>query len=226
MPAKRAFTGRPFATEEDVDVDRVEREAQLAHVVLFTGHMIDSPRRVAKGESRFPPTLEAELRARALILKALIGETEQEGGVSLGLAGGACGGDILFHEACLELGIPTQLFLALPREDFKITSVQHGGPQWVERYNNLCERVPPRVLDRSEALPHGLTGKDGFDIWQKSNLWMLFNALALEPGRVTLLALLNPDQEADGVGGTGHFVHEASRRGVKTVVLDARKLLN
>ena len=198
---------------------------QLARVVLFTGHMIDTAKRTKKGEPRFPPTPEAEAKARELIENALRDEMKLDGGVSLGIAGGACGGDILFHDVCFDLGIPTQLFLALPRPDFQAASVDHGGPKWVERYETLCDRVPPRVLGTSDELPRWLSGKKDYDIWQRNNFWMMFNTLALGPRRLTLLALFNPDREPDGAGGTGHLVKEAAKHGFKAVELDARKLL-
>jgi len=52
---------------------------------------------------------------------------DQEGSVSFGIAGGACGSDILFHEVCESLGIPTQLFLALPKDKFHVESVDRAG---------------------------------------------------------------------------------------------------
>ncbi len=210
----------------ELRADAQASKPQLARVVLFTGHMIDTAKRTKEGKPRFPPTPQAEAKARELIASALREEMKLEGGVSLGIAGGACGGDILFHEVCLELGIPTQLFLALPRPDFQVKSVQHGGPKWVERYQELCDRVPPHVLASSEDLPRWLSGKKGYDIWQRNNFWMMFNALALEPRRLTLVALLNPDLEPDGGGGTSHLVTEAAKRGFKPMELDARKLLS
>jgi hypothetical protein len=195
-----------------------------SRVVLFTGHMVDTPDR-APEKMRFPPTAKAEATARALILDALAGEKDKEGGVAFGIAGGACGADILFHEACESLGIPAQLFLALPQDDFQVASVQRGGPEWVERYHRLCQRIPPRVLQQTEALPRWLTDKPGYDVWQRNNLWMMFNALAADAQHLTLIALYNNEREADGPGGTAHLVAVARNWGFKAIELDARALL-
>jgi len=200
-----------------------EAEPPLQRVVLFTGHMIDAPGR-PKDKARFPPTPAAEETAHNLIREALLREAEA-GGISLGIAGGACGGDILFHEACAAAGIPGRLFLALPPDQFLVTSVQRGGPDWVERYRRLCDRLPPRVLQGSEALPDWLAPRKGYDVWQRNNLWMMFNALATGARNLTLLTLYNPDIEADGAGGTAHLVGEAAKYGFKTIKLDARALL-
>jgi hypothetical protein len=145
--------------------------------------------------------------------------------VSCGIAGGACGSDILFHEVCGSLGIPSRLFLALPEDKFQVESVNRGGPSWVERYRKLCQRVPPRVLADSKELPRWLADKKGYDIWQRNNLWMMFNALAEDARRLTLVALYNRERDADGPGGTAHLVDVASKWGFKAVELDARALL-
>jgi hypothetical protein len=195
-----------------------------ARVVLFTGHMVDKADRPAD-RMRFPPTAAAEAKARAMIEEALRAELAEEGGVSLGIAGGACGGDILFHETCAALGIPTQLYLALPQEKFQVESVQRGGPAWVERYRQLCERVPPRVLQDGIALPRWLADKPGYDVWQRNNHWMMFSALATDARHLTLVALYNREREPDGPGGTAHLVAMARKWGFKCVELDARKLL-
>ncbi len=193
-------------------------------VILFTGHMVDAPDR-SKDTRRFPPTPKAEATARRLIEEAVRAELQGGNSTLIGIAGGACGGDILFHEVCQTLGVPTQLMLALPVSAFQVTSVQHGGPAWVERYRSLCERVPPRVLQDSQVLPDWLADKPSYDVWQRNNLWMMFNALATDARRLTLIALYNPDRDPNGPGGTAHLVQEARNWGFKGIELDARALL-
>jgi hypothetical protein len=195
-----------------------------ARVVLFTGHMLDSPTR-SPDKARFPRTPEAEKIARRMIEEALRNEISEDDGVSLGIAGGACGSDILFHEVCESLGIPTRLYLALPEAEFQVESVNRGGPVWVERYQKLCQRLPLRLLAVSKELPRWLAGKNDYDIWQRNNLWMMFNALATDARHLTLIALYNRERDPDGPGGTAHLVNIASKWGFKTVELDARKLL-
>jgi hypothetical protein len=195
-----------------------------ARVVLFTGHLLDAPQRPAD-KARFPRTPKAEKTARLMIEEALRNEMHEEGGVSLGVAAGACGSDILFHEVCESLKIPTLLFLALPEDKFQVESVNRGGPGWVERYRKLCERVPPRVLADSKQLPGWLADKKDYDIWQRNNLWMMFNVLAMDARHLTLMALYNRERDPDGPGGTAHLVNVAAKWGYKTVELDAGKLL-
>jgi hypothetical protein len=70
-----------------------------------------------------------------------------------------------------------------------------------------------------------IADKPDYDIWRRNNLWMMFNALAIYPRHLTLVALYNRERESDGPGGTAHLVATAQRWGFKTIELDARKLL-
>ncbi|MBY5883990.1 hypothetical protein HFN46_33330 [Rhizobium leguminosarum] len=193
-------------------------------VILFTGHMLDAPGR-DKDKARFPNTPEAVAAARKMIEKVVKEEMNEDGGVAFGIAGGACGSDILFHEVCHSLNIPTQLLLALPEAQFQAESVNRGGVDWVMRYQQLCQRVTPRELADSKDLPRWLSSKKGYDIWQRNNLWMMFNALATQARNLTLIALHNREMEPDGPGGTSHLVSVAANWGFKTIELDARQLL-
>jgi tetratricopeptide repeat protein len=192
-------------------------------VLLFTGHMVDAADR-DPAKARFPRTPQAEAIARGLIEEALKKEL-QAGETVFAIAGGACGSDILFHEVCASLGVPTRLYLALPARQFQVASVQRGGSDWVDRYQKLCERVPPMVLQETEALPDWLADKRDYDIWQRNNQWMMFHAVATNAPRLTLISLYNPDRDADGPGGTAHLIGLARRWGFKSVELDARALL-
>ena len=188
--------------------------------VIFSGHMVDGP---AQAQPRFPPTDLAEREARRLIDEAVAAERGSTGAAVWGLAGGACGGDILFHEVCADRGIETQLFLALPEDQFIRTSVQQGGSEWVTRFRRLCERLKPRVLADAPVLPEWVQPPGGDSFWQRNNRWMLFNALAQEARQVTLLALWD-DAGADLPGGTGDLVAQAQARGLSVRRLPAERL--
>jgi hypothetical protein len=188
-------------------------------VLMFTGHMVDADDR---GTPRFPRTPAAEAEAKAMIRNAVLRERDLAGDELTGIAGGACGGDILFHEVCAELEIPTRLFLAVTKDQFVVASVRHAGPAWVERFNNLCDRVTPRELGDSTQLPIWLRTTKGYSIWQRNNLWMLFNALAMDLP-LTLIALWD-EGPADGPGGTRDLVAQVAKRGQKVERLPAERL--
>jgi len=194
-------------------------EAVRSRVIVFSGHRIDAPGRAAP---RFPAS--SEDRAREMIRKAVIDEKELAGSQPIvGLAGGASGGDILFHEVCAELGIPTSLLLALPDDQFAAASVQDAGAGWIERFRALTRRLEVKRLD---GLPDWLEqeSEGRYTIWQRSNRWMLHTAMSRADADVTLIVLWD-GKGGDGPGGTENMVALASSRGVKTVHLPASELV-
>ncbi|HYV13593.1 MAG TPA: tetratricopeptide repeat-containing protein [Pyrinomonadaceae bacterium] len=188
-------------------------------VLLFTGHMIDAP---GRAEPRFPPD-KVDI-AKQKIAEAVAAEQQVAGGIAYGIAGCASGGDILFHQVCESMNIPTHIFLAVPRELYIRASVAKAGPQWIEEFNRLVRSRPVRVLCDSPDLPRWLQDKPGYNIWQRNNLWNLHNALAAAGGEnVTLIALWN-GVTGDGAGGTADMVQKAQDRGAKTIILDTKKI--
>jgi hypothetical protein len=188
-------------------------------VILFTGHRIDAP---ARPTPRFPAVKEEQ--ARAMIRDAVTNIKAKTDGKLLGISGGAAGGDILFHEVCEELNIPSQMYLVLPRNDYIKASVADSGPGWVERFNRLYEKLKAKVLSDSDRLPRWLRAKKDYSIWQRSNLWMLHNALYISQEHLTLMALWN-GSSGDGPGGTEDMVKRAVDRGATFIHLDTRKLI-
>jgi tetratricopeptide repeat protein len=199
-------------------------ERTLKRALLFTGHMVDAANR-APEQVRFPRTEQAEQIARRLIYDAVKQEVGSDADATVGIAGGACGSDILFHEVCAELGIRTELFLALPIAQFQSESVERGGERWVARFAKLCQAKSPRILQSSLAPPAWLAGNKRYSIWERNNLWMMFNTLATGAIDQALLALFNEEREAQGPGGTKHLLEVARKHGLRGIHLDARSLL-
>ncbi len=192
------------------------QQKQTNYFLLFTGHMIDKPDRT---ETRFPASKEAVVRQQVKEKIMEVQRKMKEGYVLTGIAGGACGGDILFHEICGELGIATQMYLALPREQFLVESVAFAGPEWIERFDNLYNKLPHPVLSDNAALPKWLQKKADYNIWVRNNLWELNGALVNGGMNMTLIALWD-GKGADGPGGTEHMVKEANSRGSKVLRID------
>jgi hypothetical protein len=179
-----------------------------------------------------------EGEARRAIREAVLRERESAGAVAHGIAGGASGGDILFHEVCQELGIPTRLYLAVPPRPYIAAAVQAGGEEWVGRFWQLYQRHQyentVRVLsetgDEPEALPAWLRSKPDYTVWQRVNLWMLFNALdeASDPKsadpNITLIALWD-GQPGDGPGVTADLVGKVEKMGARVISIQTRALL-
>lgn len=197
-----------------------QKEEQVPRLLLFTGHMIDQSNRE---QPRFPAAKESV--ARQEIEKHVTAELARGGGAVIGMAGCACGGDILFHEVCADLGIVSKIYLALPKEQYIVTSVQHGGPRWVERFNQLNLRLESRVLSPTKELPRWLREKNAYSIWQRNNLWTFFNALAFGGSNVTLIALWD-GRGGDGPGGTEDMVAHAGSHGAKTIIIDTNTVFS
>jgi hypothetical protein len=205
---------------------------QRKRVLLFAGHMIDAPDRK---KPRFPA--DKEQIAREKIKEAVLKEMNSGAGVKSGYAGGASGGDILFQEVCAELGIPTRLYLAIPPQKYVVTSVQKAGPEWVERFWNLYNehkaqkqvRELSDATDESEYLPAWLREKPDYGIWQRNNLWMLFNALdegcdpKSDDPNLTLIALWD-GAGGDGAGGTADLVNKVEGMGARCEVIKTKEL--
>jgi hypothetical protein len=183
----------------------------MYYSILFTGHMIDKEGRALP---RFPASKEAIVRNE--IKKELSKEKQVIKEKLKGIAGGACGGDILFHELCLELNIASEIFLALAVKDFKNSSVSFAGKDWEDRYEKLVKRLPVHVLPESKA-------NDRNNVWERANVWMLESALKNGGENMTLIALWD-GKPGDGGGGTEHMIKVAREHGAKTKIIDIKKL--
>ena len=184
----------------------------MKHSLLFTGHMIDAKDRA---DPRFPADKENE--AKQEIEKYLLREKEINKDELTGIASGACGGDILFHELCAEMDVPTEMYLALPVDKFKEASVSFAGGDWDMRFDKLVAKLPVHMLPANDE-----NNKEK-NVWERTNLWML--DLALENGgeNMTLIALWN-GKGGDGEGGTEHMVKIAKQQGAGVKIIDTNKL--
>ena len=187
------------------------------HFILFTGHMIDKPDRP---KPRFPASKEKKARqAISNQLKAVVKDLRKS---YFGIAGGACGGDILFHESAAELNIPTALYLLFPKHEFVQQSVAFAGKDWTDRFYSLCNRLPVHIMPEADAFPGD---SNEIDVWERSNRWMLHHALQSGGQHMSLLALWN-GEAGDGTGGTAHMTEAVQQAGGNVTIIDTRKLFD
>ena len=201
----------------------------LAHtkpyMVVFTGHMIDRegrpPRFPAGQEERAKEEIRRQLRALQNRVKDPI----------IGVAGGACGGDILFHEVCQEeaINIPTRLFLAVPKQQYLRESVAFAGSAWVDRFEQLYrDRTQTddhslRVLSPNQRMPFWLQRRKNYSIWERANQWMMYHALAYSGGKTMLMALWD-GKSGSGPGGTQDMVYRMEKHGADLQLINSAKL--
>jgi tetratricopeptide (TPR) repeat protein len=189
---------------------------QPRQVLLFSGHLVDAPDRPTP---RFPADKVA--RASEAIAATLV--QLDAGSEDLALTQGACGGDLLFTEACRRQGTRVLWLQPFAEADFITASVLGGGADWHRRYleSRMALAEPPRAAP--EALGPVPPGHGDSYPYERCNLWLLYSALAWGPDRLSLIALWD-GAGGDGAGGTEHMIEEVRRRTGRVHWIDTRKL--
>ncbi len=179
--------------------------------IVFTGHMVDLPERETP---RFPPAMEP-LAAEAI--RDRLEQAQAQHGTLIGIASAARGGDILFHEACASLDIPTRLVLPFHPDKFLDASVRGiPGSDWEARFETIWRAKVGgnrRVLNLDDAA-------DPFGACNDAMLAMAKELAA----RVVLLALWD-GQGAVKQGGTAAFAEQVREDGGTVVQIDTKTLL-
>jgi len=164
------------------------------NVFLFSGHMID---RADRPQPRFPA--DKEPVAAAAIAQKL--DELGAGAEDIAICSGACGGDLIFAEACLQRGLQVEIRIPFDVPAFLRESVSFAGDQWRERFYKVKEHEKTGLLIMPEELGPVPQGGDPFS---RTNLWMLYNAQAWGPERVHFICLWD-GKSGDGPGGTKHM---------------------
>lgn len=186
---------------------------QPRRVFLFSGHMIDAPGRTPP---RFPPDKEATAAQKIAETLDELGAAPQD----LGLTQGACGGDILFAEACQQRGVQLQLLQPFKEPQFIENSVATGGESWLDRYHAVKQKLETPPLAAPLELGQ-LT--EQMNAYERCNLWLLASALAYGAEKALLICLWD-GSGGDGPGGTTHMMAEVKKKNGRVVWLDTRKL--
>ena len=137
----------------------------------------------------------------------------------IGISSGANGGDLLFREVCEELKVEHRLYLPLPPDRFRNQSVSPAGRYWEDRFDSMLKLCPKFswLTDRFE-MPLWLSVKKGYTTWQRANLWLVEEALAVGAKNFTLLALWDGNKTEE-LGGTYHTRNVAEQRGAALVTI-------
>jgi hypothetical protein len=180
-------------------------------VVLFSGHMIDAPDRKIP---RFPPDKEAVASDAIADALSKIGV----GRGDLAICGGACGGDLLFAEACLAQEMRVEIYIPFDESTFLAGSVDFAGGNWHQRYLAVKAKATLHVApDELGAL------SEGENAYERDNQWMLDSATRFGGDRMAVICLWN-GEGGDGPGGAQHLMAEARRHTSRIYWLDTRKL--
>ncbi len=184
--------------------------------IVFTGHLIDAPGRAVP---RFPDTDEME--AGEILRKALAHLKLYAGNLIVYLSG-ACGGDLLFSEACQAFPqISYQMFLPFDQKKFLGSSVACGGAGWSVRFHSaLAHAGDVRVLP--SVFGAWTQGRDERS-YELLNIWMLAAARARSAREALLVGFWDGQQGMPG--GTAEFFARARSFGIPVLHLRTPKAL-
>ena len=182
-------------------------------VFLFSGHMIDAPDRSVP---RFPA--DKEKIARKAIEKTL--KELHAGADDLAISSGACGGDLLFAEACLDRGLSFEMRLPFPVPEFLERSVLFADQDWEQRFFKVKEHPNTRVYYMQDELGELPVDENPYE---KCNLWMLERAISFGKERVNFICLWD-GKGGDGPGGTRHMIRSIRQRSGYVTILDTNQL--
>jgi hypothetical protein len=204
--------------QEETDFDRgllkkFKPPFEPRYVFLFSGHMVDAP---GRSEPRFPPNKE-KIAAKEIAKK--LGELDA-GSKDLALCGGACGGDLLFAEACLKLDVHLQIRIPFDEPTFLKNSVTFAGGGWRDRYYAVKNNKLTTLFVMPEEF--GPTPPK-VNPYEQSNLWQLYTALSMGAEKVRFICLWD-GKGGNGPGGTNHMHDEVLKRSGKVYVIDTNKL--
>jgi len=181
-------------------------------VLLFCGHMIDSP---GRSDPRFSADFEGSAARRVGEELARQGAGQHD----LAVCGGAGGGDLLFAEACVERGVPLEIWIPFEEEAFLAVSVDPSGAGWRERFHRVTAHPGVSVCSAMEPADGPLRS----DAFERNNDRMLERSLAWGAGRLRFLALWD-GLRGDGAGGTAAMVAAARRWTEAIRIIDPRAL--
>jgi len=190
------------------------RKADPQRVVLFSGHMIDRP---GREKARFP---EAKADAAAREIVAALERLEVTEG-DLGLAQAACGGDLLFVQACLQKKMWVEIRLPQREPEFLADSVSFAHPKWQTLYDEVKAASGTTFLIMPDELG---SAPMHVNEYERANLWMLYSALARGIARLHFICLWD-GQGGDGQGGTQDMFEQIRRLSGRTpTVIDPANL--
>jgi len=130
-------------------------DEHLGSVVIFSGHMVDSPERIRAGYPiRFPnspPLIDAVNRSIEGLLDRL--------NAKVGFCSLACGGDLLFAKAMLVRNAELHVVLPFAEHDFLRTSVNFGQTSeawrgWTLMFHEVLGKVPESHVHYATKEPY------------------------------------------------------------------------
>lgn len=168
----------------------LERMLCVGTVACITGHRVDEGNRVP----RFP---QKNVTSVARAIKGVVREL----GIRYGFGSAACGADLLFAEALLEVGAEVTICLPFPVEDFVKASV---GDEWRRRFERVLHRLPAgHLIVINGETPH--TEEERNEAFGRCNEYvhqLAADTAGILDQRPVLVAVVVPSDDPAARGGT------------------------
>jgi hypothetical protein len=174
-------------------------------IVVFGGVQVDRP---TANRPRFPETQVEDVSAR---VRALLSALRPR----LLVGAAASGADLVFLTEALALGLTPHVVLPFSVEKFQETSVESRGPDWVQRYQRVVDR-----LQYEHGVLEILGESEDADVYVRTNGRMLERAGQLRnDGEEIIVAVLRPTG-SDGRSVTDDLTARAELAGLLVLDLD------
>lgn len=178
-----------------IDFASIDDAFRFPRYAVFSGHMIDAPRRP---EPRLPDTAEMREALHQAIRQRLV-----DGGIQFAVCSAACGSDLIFIDEMLRAGGEVHVVIPWPRDQFIESSVAPGGDYWQAEFTRLLEQVSSISYLTQQTLPDadGIAFEfcnrciNGFAMQRAGALGAEIVPIAIWDGRT-----------GDGAGGAQSFV--------------------
>jgi class 3 adenylate cyclase len=194
------------------DENWIDKYLKIPCVILFAGHMIDRPDRPSP---RFPSELEPfvakEIRNKINKLKP-----------GFGFSSAACGSDILFIEAMLNIDAKVLVALPYEKEQFIRDSVDFvPGSDWRARFESVLARVARVIMVSTQRLE---IGGVSYDFCNDMLLGLAtIHARRLDTPLVSLAVW--DGTPGDGPGGAASAVQNWQNLGYEPEIVDLVKIV-
>ena len=192
----------------------------VGRVVVFSGTMLKKPTQESTRvpsqltwESPIEEVIRNRIRSRLLEMKCRIAYSSV-----------ACGCDILFCEMALEMGIELKIVLPFDLNDFYLTSVDFGLPEFAS-WKTRCDAILKSAVQvyyatREPFLNDNLLFEFANDIMQG-----LAITRAAEFGSNAIALVVADCSSAGGRGGASHFLETWTAQGREATVIDIAEII-
>ena len=189
----------------------------VGNVIVFSGHMVDSPDRLAKpgARPRFPNS-ELLIERLAEAIQAKLAELN----ATVGYCSLACGSDILFAQAMLARKAELHVVLPFAESDFLRKSVDFGlsddpkMKRWADLFTGVLGQLPEEQKHRATTEPY-LGTKELFSFVNSFTQGLAVIRARQQFVTPCALVVLEPDAE-EAPGGTLHFQKTWEEAGFKS----------